>query len=164
MTDRHGSWSFEPQDLRLLDQLLGGFLQETNARCAVLMDRAGRLLTAAGDTAGLDGIAFASLAAADYAASDQLAVLLGEDEFSSLYHQGEARSMYLADVGGQAILAALFDGRTTLGLVRLKAKAVTPALASLFAAATSRGPAPGAALEADWADVAADEIDRLFAD
>ncbi|MFS8573355.1 MAG: roadblock/LC7 domain-containing protein, partial [Clostridia bacterium] len=104
--------SLGPHDLARLDQLLRSFLDETKAHCVLLLDRTGHILTTAGDGAGLDRMAIASLAAADFAASGQLAVLLGEEEFTSLYHHGTRRSMYLVDLAGQAILAALFDGRT----------------------------------------------------
>ncbi|HEX7050316.1 MAG TPA: roadblock/LC7 domain-containing protein [Longimicrobiales bacterium] len=164
MTRGTGIQAFQPGDLERLDRLLHAFLHDTGARCAILMDRTGRLLTSAGDTAGFDGITFASLAAADFAASDQLAMLLGEEEFSTLYHQGDDRSMYLADVGGHAILAALFGGRTTLGMVRLKAKAVAPHFAALFAEVAARQVPQRREGVVDWAAAAADEIDRLFAD
>ncbi|HKJ92680.1 MAG TPA: roadblock/LC7 domain-containing protein, partial [Longimicrobiales bacterium] len=106
---------------------------------------------------------FASLAAADFAASDQLAGLLGEDEFTSLYHQGEAGSMYLADVAGSAILAAVFDHSTTLGMVRLKTRTVVPEVVELLNELVGRPSQPGQGLDASWLSAAADEIDRLFA-
>jgi len=65
---------------------------------------------------------FASLCAADFEANAQLAVLIGEKDFSTLYHQGSNESMYLARVENNIILVILFDKRTTLGLVRLRAK------------------------------------------
>ena len=165
MTSRDGITFFGPQDVEQIDKLMSGFLGETHARYALLVDRSGRLLTAAGDIGNLDQITFASLVAGDFAASDQLAALLGEAEFSSLYHQGEGRAMFLADVGGFAILAALFDGRTTLGMVRLKSKAVVPRFARLFAELAARGPVrPAAELQNDWVAEAESQIDRLFAD
>jgi predicted regulator of Ras-like GTPase activity (Roadblock/LC7/MglB family) len=161
----HGqSRSLGREDLERLDALLLDFVEAAGARCAVLMDRTGRLLTMAGQTEGIDGVAFASLAAADFAASDQLARLMGEKECSSLVHQGATRSMFLTDVDGDAVLAAVFDTDTTLGLVRLKAREVTPALAALFAEAAQRAPEPGESLAADWAAAAASEIDRLFSE
>jgi predicted regulator of Ras-like GTPase activity (Roadblock/LC7/MglB family) len=165
MTQRDGITYFRQEDVQRLDELLVSFLGETQARCAVLVDRSGRLLTSSGDTAGMDRVTFASLVAGDFSASDQLATLLGEEEFSSLYHQGEGRSMYLADVAGWAILAALFDGRTTLGMVRLKSKAVVPKFAIVFADLAARAPAPPLGeMQEEWAAEAGDEIDRLFAD
>ena len=58
--------------------------------------------------------------------------LKGEKEFTALYHQGAAGSMYLSDIAGAAILAAVFDKRTTLGMVRLKTRAVVPQLVELL--------------------------------
>lgn len=166
MSQREAITFFGPQDVQQLDQLLASFLGETHASCAVLVDRSGRLLTAVGDTSSLDQITFASLVAGDFAASDQLAALLGEKEFSSLYHQGECRSMFLADVAGWAILAALFDGRTTLGMVRLKSKAVVPKFATLFSAFAARAPVAhqDGVFQQDWVAEAEGEIDRLFVD
>ena len=89
MRHQEASWSFLPQDLEQLDRLLLTFLDATSARCALLVDRSGQLLTFAGDGLTFDGTTFASLAAADFGASDQLAQLLGENEFKSLYHQGD---------------------------------------------------------------------------
>ncbi|MFW6202640.1 MAG: roadblock/LC7 domain-containing protein [Gemmatimonadota bacterium] len=147
-----------------LDAILASFLDETQARCAVLLDRDGRLLALTGETTEFDGTAFATLAAADFAAGDRLASLLGEDEFTSLYHQGEDHSMYLVDIGGTAILAALFDDdRSSLGLVRLTAKRAVPRFATLLAER------PGEDLHVEglgdgWADEAGSEVDRLFRD
>jgi predicted regulator of Ras-like GTPase activity (Roadblock/LC7/MglB family) len=151
-----------PDDLRRIDRLLEAFVSEAGARCALLLDRRGRPLTAVGDTDDLDETSFASLAAADFEASDQLAGLLGEQEFNALYHQGVEGSMYLSDIGGVAILAAVFDRRTTLGMVRLKTREVVPLLRSLLAELETR-PSGETRLESGWGDDAASEIDRLFA-
>jgi predicted regulator of Ras-like GTPase activity (Roadblock/LC7/MglB family) len=130
-----------------------------------LVDRTGRLLAAVGDTGGFDQITFASLAAADFAASDQLAGLLGEQEFAALYHHGERQSMYLADTNGWAILAALFDRRTTLGMVRIKTRGVVARLGRIFDELAERGPTGSVVqMEVGWADDVENEIDRLFTD
>jgi predicted regulator of Ras-like GTPase activity (Roadblock/LC7/MglB family) len=157
--------SIGADDIEQLERLLAAFLHETNARCTVLIDRTGRLLASAGDTGGFDQITFASLAAADFAASDQLATLLGEDEFTSLYHHGERHSMFLADLAGWAILAALFDRRTTLGMVRIKTRAMVPKFSAVFTDLAERGPSGSVVpMDGSWAEDAEDEIDRLFAE
>ena len=156
--------AFHAGDRERLEAILATYLRETRACCALVTDRAGRLLAASGETGGFDGVSFATLAAADFEASDQLAMLLGEEEFGSLYHQGDEKSMYLADVGGQAILASVFDDRTTLGLIRLKSREAASELAALFDAAAAREPAMNDVLETGWVDEATSEIDRLFAD
>lgn len=155
--------SIGADDLENFHKLLSTYLTETHARCVVLVDRTGRLLAAAGETAWFDQITFASLAAADFAASDQLAGLLGEEEFSSLYHHGERHSMYLADLSGWAILVTLFDRRTTLGMVRVKARVIAPRFSEAFGMLAERGPSGAVVpMEVGWADDAVSEIDRLF--
>lgn len=151
-----------PGDLERVNRLLHSFVAEAGARCALLLDRVGRPLTAFGETRNLDETSFASLAAADFDASDELAGLLGEKEFTSLYHQGVHGSMYLSEIAGSAILAAVFDRRTTLGMVRLKTREVIPQLADLLAE-IGAGETVEGRLDASWTDDAVSEIDRLFA-
>lgn len=153
------------QEHQRLDDLLASYLREANVRTAMLLDRAGRLITQAGERGAFDVITFASLAAADFAAGDQLAVLLGDREFASLYHHGEHQSMYLADIGGRAILAALFDAHTTLGLVRVMSRRYVPQLDEVFEDVAARGIHGRLGhMDAEWVEEVEGEIDRLFSE
>src|SRR3954462_10011022 len=155
------SWSFTEDDFAAITQSLQRFLRESDARCALLVDRSGQLVTTVGEKPTFDATAFATLTAADFSANDQLAKLIGETDFNTLFHQGERESMLLADVARRVILVVLFDNRTTLGLVRLKMKQAVEDLTKLFEQvfarpATGQGGAPGLLSGAD------DEIDKLF--
>ncbi len=155
------SWSFTESDYNALTEVLHRFLRDSNTRTALLVDRTGQLVATVGETPTFDPTAFATLTAADFSANDQLARLIGETDFNSLFHQGEKESMYLADVARRVILCVLFDNRTTLGLVRLKLKATVEELHRLFEQVFARGQdgatsAPGLLAGAD------DEIDKLF--
>jgi len=155
-----GSWSFTEDDFGAITKSLERFLFDSNARCALLMDRAGQLVATVGEQPKFDPTAFATLTAADFSANDQLAKLIGENDFSSLFHQGEKESMYLADVARRVILVVLFDNRTTLGLVRLKMKATVDELAKLFEEVFKRGAGDGS--KPSILAGADDEIDKLF--
>ena len=155
------SWSFTEDDFESITQTLQRFLYDSNARCALLVDRTGQLVATVGEQPDFDPTAFATLTAADFSANDQLARLIGETDFNTLFHQGERESMYLADVARRVILVVLFDNRTTLGLVRLKMKQAVDELAKLFEQVFAReqaeaGTRPNILAGAD------DEIDRLF--
>jgi predicted regulator of Ras-like GTPase activity (Roadblock/LC7/MglB family) len=155
------SWSFTEDDYGAITQSLQRFLYESNARCALLVDRTGQLVATVGEPPAFDPTAFATLTAADFSANDQLARLIGERDFNSLFHQGERESMYLADVARRVILVVLFDNRTTLGLVRLKMKSAVDDLTRLFEQVFSRaGEGDGSAT--NLLAGADDEIDRLF--
>ncbi len=155
------SWSFTEADFNAITGSLQKFLFESNARCALLVDRTGQLVATVGEQPTFDPTAFATLTAADFSANDQLARMVGETDFNSLFHQGEKESMYLADVARRVILVTLFDNRTTLGLVRLKVKDTVADLTRLFHDVFSRG-APGKAQQGGVLAGAEDEIDKLF--
>jgi predicted regulator of Ras-like GTPase activity (Roadblock/LC7/MglB family) len=153
------SWSFTEDDFGAITQSLQRFLYDSNARCALLVDRTGQLVATVGEQPNFDATAFATLTAADFSANAQLAKLIGEDDFSTLFHQGERESMYLADIARRVILVVLFDNRTTLGLVRIKMKSVVDELKALFDQVFARGrdaSQPNILAGAD------DEIDKLF--
>jgi predicted regulator of Ras-like GTPase activity (Roadblock/LC7/MglB family) len=155
------SWSFTEDDFGAITQSLQTFLRDSNARCALLVDRTGQLVATVGEQPKFDPTTFATLTAADFSANDQLAKLIGENDFNSLFHQGEKESMYLADVGRRVILVVLFDNRTTLGLVRLKMKETVMELTKLFEDVFKRG-TTGAGAKPNLLAGADDEIDKLF--
>ncbi len=155
------SWSFTEDDFGAITHTLQKFLVDSNARCALLVDRTGQLVATVGEQPNFDPTAFATLTAADFSANDQLARLIGETDFNSLFHQGEKESMYLADVARRVILVTLFDNRTTLGLVRLKMKETVGELTKLFDQVFSRGN-DGQPQKPHLLAGADDEIDQLF--
>jgi predicted regulator of Ras-like GTPase activity (Roadblock/LC7/MglB family) len=155
------SWSFTEDDYGAITETLQRFLGDSNARCALLVDRAGQLVATVGEQPNFDPTAFATLTAADFSANDQLAKLIGENDFNSLFHQGEKESMYLADVARRVILVVLFDNRTTLGLVRLKMKATVEELNQLFTSVFQRANEARNSQTGLLAG-AEDEIDKMF--
>ena len=155
------SWTLTPDDEHALRRGMERLLQESNAHCAMLVDRGGQLLSQAGEQPAFDTTTFATLTAADFSANDQLARLLGETEFSSLFHQGEKESMLVCDVARRAILIVLFDSRTTLGLVRLRLRPSVDDLSRIVHAMTARDTQAGDSRPPILAG-ADDEIDRLF--
>jgi predicted regulator of Ras-like GTPase activity (Roadblock/LC7/MglB family) len=110
------------EDYWAINTILQELLKNSNSSSVLLLDKTGQLISSLGDPPQFDMHSFASLCAADFEANAQLAVLIGEKDFSTLYHQGSNESMYLARVESNIILVILFDKRTTLGLVRLRAK------------------------------------------
>ena len=156
------SWSFREEDAAKIGTLLNRLLREANARTALLVDRSGHMLSTAGEEPRFDPVAFASLTAADFSANDQLARMLGENEFAALFHQGEKDSLYLADVARRVILVVLFDNRTTLGLVKLRVRNIVEELSAIFIAMFAREATGERRVETGFVGEAEDEIDKLF--
>jgi predicted regulator of Ras-like GTPase activity (Roadblock/LC7/MglB family) len=159
----HGasSWSLGEREAQRIHEILRGLLRDSGARSALLVDRSGQMVAQTGEAPTFDPTAFASLTAADFSANDQLARMLGEQEFGALFHQGERESMYLADVARRVILVVLFDNRTTLGLVKLRVRGTVGSLAEVFTTMFASGAEPPRMADG-FAGEAEDEIDRLF--
>ncbi len=68
----------------------------------------------------LDSTAFAALAAGNFAAVDAMAKLIGEPEFSLLFHKGKKLSIHFSKVTEDTLLISMFNKDISLGLVRLK--------------------------------------------
>ena len=160
----HGasSWSFHEEDSNRIHAILADFLRESNARTGLIVDRAGQIVAIVGESPEFDPTAFASLTAADFSANDQLAKMIGEPEFGSLFHQGEKESMYLADIARRVILVVLFDNRTTLGLVKLRVRNAVGALSRVFEDMFKRAGTSQPQVETGFLGEAEDEIDKLF--
>ncbi len=159
-----GTWSLGESDYNRISEHLTELLRESDARSAMVVDRTGQLLANAGEALSFDATVFASLTAADFSANDQLAKMIGEPEFASLFHQGKKESMYLADVGRRLILVVLFDQRTTVGLVRLRVKQTVEDLSKLIVEMFNRPPTDKDAAKGGLLEGADDEIDKLFGD
>lgn len=154
------SWALTPGDGESLRLGMERLLQESGAHSALLVDRGGQLLMQAGERPAFDATTFATLTAADYSANDQLAQLLGETDFTSLFHQGDRESMLVSDIARRAILVVLFDSRTTLGLVRLRLRPVAGDLSRIVESMVVRDAQAGP--QRPILAGAEEEIDQLF--
>ena len=126
----------------------------------MLIDKEGHMVTKSGHTDDFDMQAVSALVAGSYAATREMARLLGEEEFSVLFHQGRRDNIQLTLVGDRTILATVFDERTTIGMVRLYAKETADRLKEILTAAASEEPH----LDPDFARTAGAKIDDMFTD
>jgi len=97
-------------------------LREANAKCVYLVDKDGQLISSSGETAEIDVTSLASLTAGNIAATGGMAKLIGEKEFSVLFHEGERDNLHISLVAQRVILVVIFDKRSSIGLVRLRVK------------------------------------------
>jgi predicted regulator of Ras-like GTPase activity (Roadblock/LC7/MglB family) len=161
------NWKLYEEDYWAINTTLEELLKNSNATSVLLLDKTGQLISNLGEPPEFDMHSFASLCAADFEANAQLAQLIGEKDFSTLYHQGSNESMYLARVEKNIILVILFDKRTTLGLVRLRAKKAVDNLATILRRLYDKLEYENEELNEFGEEFAAEaelEIDSLFSD
>src|SRR5207249_11188305 len=157
------------QDLVLYDekfqkirQALQRLLEDASAKLVFLVDKNGQQIAAVGDMASLDTTSLASLTAGNVAATDGLARLIGEKEFSILFHEGEKDNLHISIIGGRVILVVIFDTRSSLGLVRLRVKKASDELNKIFDGLMKKVKVPGAG--SPFAEITDDDIDNLFSE
>jgi predicted regulator of Ras-like GTPase activity (Roadblock/LC7/MglB family) len=155
------------EDYWAISTTIQELLKNSNAVSVLLLDKTGQMISSVGEQPEFDMHSFASLCAADFEANAQLAQLIGEKDFSTLYHQGSNESMYLARVEKDIILVVLFDKKTTLGLVRLRTKKAVDNLATIIRRLYDKLEYENEELtefDEEFAVEAEFEIDSLFSD
>jgi len=148
-----------------LAAVLDRLRQDANAKLVFLLDKNGQQVALAGELDDIDPTSLASLTAGNVAATDGLAKLIGEREFSILFHEGEHDNLHINVVAGRAILLVLFDLRSSLGLVRLRVKKATADLGGIVEEIVARSEAARAqdlAALSPFAEITDEDIDALF--
>jgi predicted regulator of Ras-like GTPase activity (Roadblock/LC7/MglB family) len=95
----------------------------------LVIDNAGSLIVNIGNKIELDAISLAAVAAANFAATEQIARLIGERDFVLLFYKGHSESFHFSRVGEEYIIVTIFSNALSLGLVRLKIAEVAAVLA-----------------------------------
>jgi len=152
------------KDHDLVMEVIDRLYIDTAARLIVLVDKNGQQIAVKGDTEDFDTTSLASLTAGNVAATDGLANLLGEREFSILFHEGEKDNIHISVVAGRIILVVIFDDNSSLGLVRLRVRRSSGQLERLFQAILEPEPKPFAAGSGsnNGLEITDDDINQLF--
>lgn len=149
-----GNFILRGPEYEALLSILRTLLADATAKVVFLVDKNGTLLASVGDASEFDTTSLASLAAGNIAATGALANLIGEKEFSILFHEGERDNMHISVVAERLILVVVFDRRSSVGLVRLRVRQATTRLAEVMAVALAAGNGePGGIEELTEADI-----------
>ena len=73
---------FYKDDIDKINSVLKEFLNLSDSKCNILIDKEGHMVTKAGSTEDFDTQAVAALVAGSYAATREMARLLGEEELT----------------------------------------------------------------------------------
>jgi len=152
------------EEFHQITQILEKLVKDANSKVVFLVDKNGQLIAAEGATENLDTTSLASLTAGNIAATGGLAKLLGEKEFSILFHEGERDNLHISIVGMRVILVVIFDNRSSLGLVRLRVKKSSEELGRIFDNLMKKAEAEATGGSSPFAEITDDDIDNLFSE
>jgi len=156
------------EEFQKIKEALQRLRLDANANVVFLVDKNGQQIAAIGDLTTLDTTSLASLTAGNVAATDGLARLIGEKEFSILFHEGEKDNVHISIVAQRVILVVIFDERSSLGLVRLRVRRATAEIDKIFEDITAKVEREKQNLhvefESPFSEITDDDIDRLFSE
>ncbi len=155
------------EEFKQLQDIIGRLQKDASAKVVFLVDKNGQQIASAGEVQSIDATSLASLTAGNVAATDGLAKLIGEKEFSLLFHEGEKDNLHISIVGKRGILVVIFDQGSSLALVRLRVKKASRELQEIFERVETRAneeSGSGTKFESPFSEITDDDIDKLFGD
>jgi|Wag4MinimDraft_12_1082652.scaffolds.fasta_scaffold00045_24 predicted regulator of Ras-like GTPase activity (Roadblock/LC7/MglB family) len=153
-------WLYDEEIINKLSEELELLKSESGASATFLIDKDGQLLTCASHNTEYDTTSIAALVAGNVAATDGLAKLLGENEFSILFHEGENEHVHISLIYKMVILVVIFDESTSLGLIRLRVKKFVNRLKDLLENAEKNKRRENN--DGLFDDITDDDIEKLF--
>ncbi len=119
------------EDIRQLDSALDDLLSKSEATSALVLDKGGFIITQCGDTRRFDVTTIAT---------QGIASLVSELNFSSVYQQGENFSILVQNVDEQCLLVIIFKARISVGAVKYYALNTITQVAQQMQTAQTRAP------------------------
>jgi predicted regulator of Ras-like GTPase activity (Roadblock/LC7/MglB family) len=143
------------------DDLLAKLKEVSGSSFLALISTSGQPITTASDAYHPETLSLASLAASSFAATQQLARILDENEFTLLFHEGKGLNLHVSQVTDQVLLIVTFGRDTQVGKVRLYTQRAIESLRQIF-----EGPDEETTqvMDADFETAAGDAMDDLFKD
>lgn len=115
------SYTLGQEDLDAIEEILQKSLIELGVHCVCLIDMAGNIIANLDNGEIMHDIySLAALAAGNFGAVSAMAKIIGEEEFSLLFHKGEKENIHFSKVTADFLLVTIFGKETSLGFLRLK--------------------------------------------
>ena len=121
------------EHLEKINFCLTKMVSSSLAHSVLLIDRSGQLIAHHGNTPeAIDVLSLSALTAANFGATAEIARMLGEEEFTLLFHKGKNENVYFSAIGEHVIMVTLFDDQTSLGLIRLQINKIIDELSKIL--------------------------------
>jgi predicted regulator of Ras-like GTPase activity (Roadblock/LC7/MglB family) len=128
------------EDIYAFENELRMLLKKTEAATAMIVDQAGFLITSQGGGSDFDLTTIAALASGAYLANQTISNLVREENFSSIYQEGEKYSMLVASVDPCCLLVVIFETPIGVGMVKYFAAPAIRRLVRQIKSARDRNP------------------------
>ena len=128
-TDGQRTYIFTPAQLSRIEAVLAEDLLDVGVHSVTLIDMAGNIISTMDNGENRhDLYSLAALAAGNFGAVSTMAGLIGEEEFSLLFHKGKKENIHFSKVTDEFLLITIFGKEVSLGFLRLKVAEATEKL------------------------------------
>jgi len=111
----------DENQLDSIENILAGELISLGVQSLLLIDLAGNIIVSLDDgKTKYDLYSLAALAAGNFGAVGEMAKIIGEEDFSLLFHEGNTGSIHFSKVSENLLLVTVFGKDISLGFLRLK--------------------------------------------
>jgi predicted regulator of Ras-like GTPase activity (Roadblock/LC7/MglB family) len=131
------------EDIARISAVLKNLLKQGDATAALLIDKGGFLVASQGEEGTMDFTTIGALASGAFLANQTIAGLVNEENFNSIYQQGDVTSMFCCDVDEHCLLVVIFPSKSGVGIVRFYADTTVKNLAAQLVIAAERAPGCG---------------------
>lgn len=139
-------------------------MADTGASYTMVIDRSGQILTEESDEIRPEMTHLGALIAATYASTQEMARILNEDGFKSLFQEGLKEKIFTETVRGRWLLVVIFDHQAQVGMVKVLARRSSVVLANILDLVERRSSDVGAARFRHVGQATIDTIDLIFKD
>jgi len=113
--------SFDQEQIDKTEAILNEDLVDSGVIIALVVDMAGHIVAnCRGENCNHDVYSLAALAAGNFGAVNAMAKIVGEDEFSLLFHKGQDENLHFSKINEELLLITTFGNEVSLGFLRLK--------------------------------------------
>jgi len=146
------------EDAAVFDAILRDLLEKSESSIALIVERAGYLIHQCGSLTGFDPTQVATLASNAFAATEFMANLISEPDFSGMYQQGSTISTFTLNINPSCLLFVAFRSELSAGAIKFFSGEAVRALAVQLDLAYSRAPEKAF----DPADINPDDARQIF--
>jgi predicted regulator of Ras-like GTPase activity (Roadblock/LC7/MglB family) len=146
-----------------VNEILQELVTSTRSDFALFCDANGNPITHHGKQHVVNLSGLSALAAGNFAATAEMARVIGEKEgFKFIFQEGERRNFYLCNVSFNFLLAIIFDKAVALGLVRIFANKAVENLKSVLDKAAQAEEKASDFIDSEFGLLLGKELDKSF--
>lgn len=139
-------------------------MNDSGASYCMVIDRAGQILAEESDSVRPEMVHLGALLAATYASTQEMARILKQEGFKSLFQEGLTEKIFTETVRDRWLLVVIFDHSAQVGLVKVLARRASATLSHILDIVQQESQEQSGRMTRRMGKATTDTIDLIFND